>query len=52
MPVTVSFSGLAPGYAGLGQVNLLIPDLRAGDHSLVVTIGGVKSNAAIVSTGR
>jgi uncharacterized protein (TIGR03437 family) len=52
MPVTVSFSGLAPGYAGLGQVNLLVPDLPAGDHLLVVTIGGVRSNAALVSTSR
>ena len=44
-PATVSFSGLAPGYVGLGQVNVSIPDgLLAGQHKLVINIGGVNTN--------
>jgi uncharacterized protein (TIGR03437 family) len=46
----VSFSGLAPGYAGLTQVNLQVPNLQAGNHLLVVTIGGWQSNAALITT--
>jgi uncharacterized protein (TIGR03437 family) len=46
---TVSFSGLAPGFVGLGQVNLLVPDLPAGDQPVIVTIGGVASEPATVT---
>jgi adhesin/invasin len=48
----VSFSGLAPGWVGLGQVNLLVPTLSPGDQSVIVTIGGVASNSAVVSVTR
>ena len=51
-PATVSFSGLAPGFVGLTQVNLLIPDLPAGDHHLVITIGAWQSNSAVISTSK
>jgi uncharacterized protein (TIGR03437 family) len=30
-------------------VNLLVPDVPAGDQPLVVTVGGVASNAVTVS---
>jgi uncharacterized protein (TIGR03437 family) len=46
---SVSFSGLAPGLVGLGQVNLLVPDLPAGDQQVIVTIGGVASNPATIT---
>ena len=46
----IYFSGLAPGYVGLAQVNLQIPSLPPGDHTLVVTIGGRASNGALIST--
>ncbi len=49
LPSTVEFSGLAPGFVGLAQVNLLVPDLPAGDYPVVVNIGGVASNAGTVS---
>lgn len=41
----VSFSGLTPGGVGLMQLNFVIPSLTAGDYPLVVTVGGVSSNA-------
>jgi uncharacterized protein (TIGR03437 family) len=52
IPADISFSGLAPGFAGVGQINLKIPDLPSGDYPLVITIGGVASNTALVSVLR
>lgn len=48
-PATVEFAGLAPGYAGLYQVNLVVPQLAAGDYPLQVSSAGVPSNSALVS---
>ena len=48
----VEFAGLAPGLIGVLQVNLRVPDLAPGDFPLVVTAGGVSSNAALVSVTR
>jgi uncharacterized protein (TIGR03437 family) len=46
-PADVAFLGLAPGFVGLGQANILVPPgLPAGDHPLVLTVGGVASNTA------
>ena len=42
----VSFSGLAPGFVGLLQANIRIPNVAAGDRRLVVTIGGAASPSA------
>jgi uncharacterized protein (TIGR03437 family) len=47
---TVGFAGLTPGYAGLYQANLTIPSVPAGQHPLVLTIGGVLSNSTTIST--
>jgi uncharacterized protein (TIGR03437 family) len=42
VPATVSFSGLAPGFVGLYQVNATIPtNAPTGSQPLVVTMGGV-----------
>jgi uncharacterized protein (TIGR03437 family) len=49
VPAAVSFSGLAPGFVGLSQVNLLVPDLPEGDQPVIVTIAGVASNPAIIT---
>jgi uncharacterized protein (TIGR03437 family) len=51
VPATVSFSGLAPGFVGLYQINVQVP---AGaptgpDIPIVVTIGGVPSNTATIA---
>lgn len=43
-PAAVSFSGLAPGFAGLYQVNVTAPsDTPSGTQPLVISIGGVDS---------
>lgn len=47
--VSVLFAGLAPGYAGLYQVNLVVPQLDPGDYALQISAGGVASNTATVT---
>ena len=42
-PATVSFSGLAPGWIGLYQVNFQVPDGVSDAVSLVIKTGGVES---------
>jgi uncharacterized protein (TIGR03437 family) len=41
-PATLQFSGLAPGFPALYQVNFLVPQVT-GLQPVVVTIGGVSS---------
>jgi len=39
------FLGLAPGYVGLDQANIVVPPgLSTGYYPLVITVGGVQSN--------
>ncbi len=45
----VLFAGLAPGFAGLYQVNILVPQVSAGAQPLQVSVAGVASNAPSVS---
>jgi uncharacterized protein (TIGR03437 family) len=47
----VSFAGLAPGFVGLWQVNVVVPSglTTAGNYPLTVTVGGQTSNSANVS---
>jgi uncharacterized protein (TIGR03437 family) len=48
----VSFSGLAPDFVGLNQVNVQIPSgLKAGNQPVVMTSGGVSSNSVLVPVG-
>lgn len=45
----VTFLGLSPGFVGLSQADITIPQLSPGDYPLVVTIGGVASNSPVLS---
>jgi len=49
LPATVSFLGLAPGFVGLGQANILVPNASPGERPMAITIGGVASNSVLVS---
>jgi uncharacterized protein (TIGR03437 family) len=51
VPATVSFSGLAPGFVGLYQINAQIPaaTLTGPDIPIVLTVGGVTSNTAAIA---
>ncbi len=52
-PATVSFAGLAPGFVGLWQLNIVVPSgLSSGSQPLVVTVGGQSSNSANVSVSQ
>jgi uncharacterized protein (TIGR03437 family) len=45
----VQFSGLAPSYVGLYQVNVTVPQsLQPGMHEVVVSIGGVRSKPVLL----
>lgn len=46
----VSYSGLAPGFAGLYQLNVVVPPgLTAGNQTIQITINGFLSNVATVA---
>jgi minor extracellular serine protease Vpr len=50
-PAHVEFSGLAPGFVGLYQVNALVPSSASTGNSIPVSlsIGGVTSNAVTIA---
>ena len=46
----VRYQGVAPGFAGLAQVNVIVPSgLAAGDQSVSITISGLTSNAGTIT---
>jgi uncharacterized protein (TIGR03437 family) len=51
VPGTVAFSGLAPGFVGLYQINVQVPvgAPTGPDIPMVLTIGGVVSNTATIA---
>jgi uncharacterized protein (TIGR03437 family) len=44
----VGFSGLAPGYAGLYQINATVPSGLTGNQQVTVSIGGQTSPAVVL----
>jgi uncharacterized protein (TIGR03437 family) len=46
---TVQYAGIAPGYAGLDQVNVVVPNLTPGDYPVQISVGAATSNSATVS---
>jgi uncharacterized protein (TIGR03437 family) len=51
VPAPVSFAGLAPGFVGLYQVNVQVPQgVAAGDAvPVVLSTGAIVSNAVTIS---
>ncbi len=45
----VTFLGLTPGFVGLAQANIQVPNLAPGDYPVTIRVGGQSSNAALVS---
>ncbi|HLK18393.1 MAG TPA: SMP-30/gluconolactonase/LRE family protein [Bryobacteraceae bacterium] len=46
---TVTFAGLAPGFVGLGQLNVIVPSVSTGNYPLTISIDGENSNSATIS---
>jgi len=48
-PAGIKFLGLAPGMVGVSQMNLVVPDVDAGEQLLEVSIGGVAADPSFLS---
>lgn len=51
MSVPASFAGLAPGYAGLYQVNAQVPEIGPGTAEVILTINGLDSQTVTMAVG-
>ena len=45
----VRFAGLVPGWVGILQMNLLVPNAPSGEQPLEIAIGGVSANPTTLS---
>ena len=48
VPAEVSFSGLAPGFVGLYQMNVRVPEITDGVAEVIVTVNGSASNPVTI----
>jgi len=48
-PADVLFAGLTPGSISLAQANVVLPNLPAGEWSIVIKVGSAASNAPLIS---
>jgi uncharacterized protein (TIGR03437 family) len=52
-PANVLYSGCAPGFVGLDQINLIVPDnVPAGMLPVVLIVNGVSSSPAMLAVGK
>jgi len=47
MVATVSYAGVAPGFAGLYQFNVRVPSLSAGDHAIFIRTASVVTQPGV-----
>ena len=40
----VQYAGLAPGFAGLYQINVVMPAVPSGTNALVISVNGITSS--------
>ena len=46
----VTFQGVAPGFAGLAQLNVIVPSgLPPGDQAVFITINGLSGNTGLIT---
>jgi len=46
---TVTYAGLAPGFAGLYQLNIVLPAMAPGQYGVTIAEGGNVSNVATIA---
>jgi uncharacterized protein (TIGR03437 family) len=51
VPAQVLYIGLSPGWAGLYQVDFVIPQIAKGTYPLQITIAGQASNEPVIAVG-
>jgi uncharacterized protein (TIGR03437 family) len=51
VPATVVFAGLAPGFSGLYQVNVQVPEVPLGAAEVILRVSSTSSNAVTMAVG-
>ncbi len=46
-PATVSYGGLSPNFVGLYQFNVVVPNLQAGDHEVVMSVDSINTQSNV-----
>jgi uncharacterized protein (TIGR03437 family) len=49
VPATVAFEGIPSGFVGVTQINFTVPAVPTGPQPVIVTVGGVSTQAATVN---